>query len=194
MMTEDKADAVALVTGDTINSHKDLEKYSGSGVLKPCISSLWLDDHDLRVGLCFKDVDELKKAVDWYSINRQKECVVQETGEDEYLSWIMPDLSWIMSQNDRDFSLLVRLAHTARTGDRTDGLIDPFDQFMHFDQPNLTKARILHLSEDIGRTWSSLAHDPDMVAYTDSPTSVILLTAVHASGYNEPGQKPISHI
>ena len=83
MMTEDKADAVALVTGDTINSHKDLEKYSGSGVLKPCISSLWLDDHDLRVGLCFKDVDELKKAVDWYSINRQKECVVQETGEDE---------------------------------------------------------------------------------------------------------------
>ncbi|WZZ31585.1 hypothetical protein YC2023_014986 [Brassica napus] len=80
MMTEDKADAVALVTGDTINSHKDLEKYSGSGVLKPCISSLWLDDHDLRVGLCFKDVDELKKAVDWYSINRQKRCVVQETG------------------------------------------------------------------------------------------------------------------
>ncbi|KAH0896456.1 LOW QUALITY PROTEIN: hypothetical protein HID58_046024 [Brassica napus] len=67
MMTEDKADAVALVTGDTINSHKDLEKYSGSGVLKPCISSLWLDDHDLRVGLCFKDVDELKKAIVKYT-------------------------------------------------------------------------------------------------------------------------------
>ncbi|WZZ00029.1 hypothetical protein YC2023_072357 [Brassica napus] len=65
---------------------------------------------------------------------------------------------------------------------------------MHFDQPNFTMAMILHLYEDIGRTWSSLVHDPDMVAHTDSPTSVLLLTVVHASGYNEPGQKPISHI
>ncbi|KAF2603018.1 hypothetical protein F2Q70_00025993 [Brassica cretica] len=60
---------------------------------------------------------------------------------------------------------------------------------MHFDQPNLTKARILHLSEDIGHTWSSMVHDLDMVVHTDSPTSVVLLTAVHASGYNESGQK-----
>ncbi|KAF2616633.1 hypothetical protein F2Q68_00038849 [Brassica cretica] len=104
------------------------------------------------------------------------------------------DLDHEVSQNDRDFSLLARLAHTARTGDHTDGLIDPFDQFMHFDQPNLTKAKIFHLSEDIGRTWSSLVHDPDMVVHTDSPTSVILLTAVHASGYNESGQKPNSHL
>ena len=104
------------------------------------------------------------------------------------------DLDHEVSQNDRDFSLLARLAHTARTGDRTNGLIDPFDQFMHFDQPNLTKARIFHLSEDIGRTWSSLVHDPDMVVHTDSPTSVVLLTAVHASGYNESGQKPNSHL
>ncbi|WZZ77521.1 hypothetical protein YC2023_098093 [Brassica napus] len=104
------------------------------------------------------------------------------------------DLDHEVSQNDRDFSLLARLPHTARTGDRTDGLIDPFDQFMHFDQPNLTKARILHLSEDIGHTWSSMVHDLDMVVHTDSPTSVVLLTAVHASGYNESGQKPNSHL
>ncbi|KAF2590414.1 hypothetical protein F2Q70_00040802 [Brassica cretica] len=104
------------------------------------------------------------------------------------------DLDHEISQNDRDFSLLARLPHTARTGDRTDGLIDPFDQFMHFDQPNLTKARILHLSEDIGHTWSSMVHDLDMVVHTDSPTSVVLLTAVHASGYNESGQKPNSHL
>ncbi|WZZ66301.1 hypothetical protein YC2023_077671 [Brassica napus] len=100
------------------------------------------------------------------------------------------DLDHEVSQNDRNFSLLARLAHTARTGDRTDGLIDPFDQFMHFDQPNFTKARIFHLSEDIGHTWSSMVHDLDMVVHTDSPTSVVLLTAVHASGYNEYGQKP----
>ena len=86
------------------------------------------------------------------------------------------DLDNEVSQNDRDFSLLARLPHTARTGDRTDGLIDPFDQFMHFDQPNLTKARILHLSEDIGHTWSSMVHDLDMVVHTDSPTTVVLLT------------------
>ena len=104
------------------------------------------------------------------------------------------DLDHEVSQNDRDFSLLARLPHTARTGDRTDGLIDPFDQFMHFDQPNLTTARIFHLSEDIGRTWSSLVHDPDMVVHTDSPTSIVLLTAVRASGYNESGQKPNSHL
>ncbi|KAF3558364.1 hypothetical protein F2Q69_00015251 [Brassica cretica] len=104
------------------------------------------------------------------------------------------DLDHEVSQNDRDFSLLARLAHTARTGDRTDGLIDPFDQFMHFDHPNLTKARILHLSEDIGRTWTSLVHETDMVVLTDSPTSVLLLTAVHASGYNESGRKPNSHL
>ncbi|KAF3526542.1 hypothetical protein F2Q69_00049379 [Brassica cretica] len=32
------------------------------------------------------------------------------------------DLDHEVSQNDRDFSLLARLPHTARTGDRTDGL------------------------------------------------------------------------
>uniref|UniRef100_A0A0D3CTF5 Uncharacterized protein n=1 Tax=Brassica oleracea var. oleracea TaxID=109376 RepID=A0A0D3CTF5_BRAOL len=61
-------------------------------------------------------------------------------------------------------------------------------------EPNLTKARIFHLSEDIGHTWSSMVHDLDMVVHTDSPTSVVLLTAVHASGYNESGQKPNSHL
>ncbi|WZZ34608.1 hypothetical protein YC2023_018009 [Brassica napus] len=68
--------------------------------------------------------------------------------------------------------------------------LDLDHEFMHFDQSNLTKARILHLSEDIGHTWSSMVHDLDMVVHTDSPTSVVLLTAVHASGYNESGQKP----
>ncbi|WZZ13194.1 hypothetical protein YC2023_106283 [Brassica napus] len=58
-------------------------KESNPGVPKPCLSSLWLDDHDLRVGLCFKDADELKKAVDWCSIKGMQKCVVRETGTDE---------------------------------------------------------------------------------------------------------------
>ncbi|CAF2039508.1 unnamed protein product [Brassica napus] len=61
----------------------DLNKESNPGVPKPCLSSLWLDDHDLRVGLCFKDADELKKAVDWCSIKGMQKCVVRETGTDE---------------------------------------------------------------------------------------------------------------
>ncbi|CAN6971153.1 unnamed protein product [Brassica rapa subsp. trilocularis] len=59
------------------------DKELNPGVPKPCLSSLWLDDHDLRVGLCFKDADELKKAVDWCSIKGMQKCVVRETGTDE---------------------------------------------------------------------------------------------------------------
>ncbi|CAA7053794.1 unnamed protein product [Microthlaspi erraticum] len=68
--------------GDSSVSHKD----SSSGVPKPCVSGLWLDEHDLRVGLCFKDGGELKKAVNWCSIKGQRKCVTRETGkEDEYM-------------------------------------------------------------------------------------------------------------
>ncbi|CAA7058371.1 unnamed protein product [Microthlaspi erraticum] len=51
-----------------------------SGVVsKPCVSSsLWLGD-DMRLGLCFKDVDELKKAVDWYCIRGRRKSVARET-------------------------------------------------------------------------------------------------------------------
>uniref|UniRef100_A0A1J3E6M8 SWIM-type domain-containing protein n=1 Tax=Noccaea caerulescens TaxID=107243 RepID=A0A1J3E6M8_NOCCA len=53
--------------------------FSPGGVSKPCLSSsLWLDD-DMRLGLCFKDVDELNKAVDWYSIRARRKCVARET-------------------------------------------------------------------------------------------------------------------
>lgn len=41
------------------------DKELNFGVLKLCLFSLWFDDYDLCVGLCFKDVDELKKVVDW---------------------------------------------------------------------------------------------------------------------------------
>ncbi|KAL9861006.1 putative transposase, MuDR, plant, Zinc finger, SWIM-type, MULE transposase [Arabidopsis thaliana] len=80
------SDAVAQVVNVTEGnniSHKDLNKDSNSGVSKPCLSSLWLDDHDLRVGLCFRDGDELKRAVDWCSIRGETKCVVTEVGKDE---------------------------------------------------------------------------------------------------------------
>ncbi|CAN6864865.1 unnamed protein product, partial [Brassica oleracea] len=55
----------------------------GSNIPPLSLSSLWLDDHDLRVGLCFKDADELKKAVDWCSIKGLQKCVVRETQKGE---------------------------------------------------------------------------------------------------------------
>ncbi|CAA0314026.1 unnamed protein product [Arabidopsis thaliana] len=71
---------VHLVDSSTLN------KDSSSGhVSKPCMSSLWLDDHEFRVALCFKDGDELKKAVDWCSLKGQQKCVGRETVKDEYI-------------------------------------------------------------------------------------------------------------
>ncbi|XP_010430548.1 PREDICTED: uncharacterized protein LOC104714787 [Camelina sativa] len=63
-----------------------LVKVFNSGVLKPCLlPRLWVDDdHDLHLGLCFKDRDELKKAVDWWSIKRRRRCKVRETEKDMY--------------------------------------------------------------------------------------------------------------
>ncbi|KAF2604001.1 hypothetical protein F2Q70_00025995 [Brassica cretica] len=104
------------------------------------------------------------------------------------------DLDHEVSQNDRDFSLLARFARTACTDDRADDLSTLFNPIMDFSFGNLTKARIIHLSEDIGRTWPSLVHETDMVVHTDSPTSVVLLTTIHASGYNEYGPKLNCHL
>ncbi|EOA35143.1 hypothetical protein CARUB_v10020278mg [Capsella rubella] len=63
-----------------------LKKGVNSSPLKPQImSSLWVDDHELRVGLCFKDRYELKKVVDWCSFRGGQRCVVKEIKKDEYL-------------------------------------------------------------------------------------------------------------
>ncbi|KAG5391416.1 hypothetical protein IGI04_021379 [Brassica rapa subsp. trilocularis] len=63
------------------------EKDSDSGGPDTCLSGLWLEDHDMRVGLCFRDVDELKKAVDWCSIKGLHKSVVRETGTTELSEW-----------------------------------------------------------------------------------------------------------
>ncbi|CAG7909614.1 unnamed protein product, partial [Brassica rapa] len=74
----------------------------------------------------------------------------------------------------RDFSLLARLERT----DRIDELIDPFDQFMHSDHPNLSKAQILHHSEDLGWLWLKMVQETDKSEQTDRPATVLLLAAV----------------
>lgn len=96
----DGVEQVVNLTANNGNAHKDLNvpgleatvnacllnKGVNSSASKPSsLSSLWVDDHELRVGFCFRDRDELKKAVDWCSIRGRQNCVVKGIEKDEYM-------------------------------------------------------------------------------------------------------------
>ncbi|CAH2048318.1 unnamed protein product, partial [Thlaspi arvense] len=86
--TEDEANADKglSVPGLEASANACVSEGVGSSAAKPLsLSSLWVDDHELRVGLRFKDRDELKKAVEWCSIRGDQKFVVQETEKDEYM-------------------------------------------------------------------------------------------------------------
>ncbi|KAG5384417.1 hypothetical protein IGI04_035887, partial [Brassica rapa subsp. trilocularis] len=76
-----------------------------------------------------------------------------------------------------------------RTGDRSDELIRHFDQFMNFDQPNLSKARLLRLSEDLATFWPGTVHESHPSVHEERTGRVLLLTAGRAISYTEPGQE-----
>ncbi|KAF2554079.1 hypothetical protein F2Q68_00034335 [Brassica cretica] len=59
---------------------------------------------------------------------------------------------------------------------------------MNFDHQNFSKARILHLSEDLGHVWTRLVREEHPAVRTDRPVCVHLFTAVHTSSPDEPGQ------
>ncbi|CAA7053783.1 unnamed protein product [Microthlaspi erraticum] len=62
------------------------QQVKDDGVSEPrVVSGLWLEDDTMRVGLCFKDLDEMKKAVDWWSIKRQQKYLVREAEKDVYV-------------------------------------------------------------------------------------------------------------
>uniref|UniRef100_A0A0D3BRW4 Uncharacterized protein n=1 Tax=Brassica oleracea var. oleracea TaxID=109376 RepID=A0A0D3BRW4_BRAOL len=88
------------------------------------------------------------------------------------------DLVHEISQNDRDFSLLARLAHTACTDDRADDLSTLFDPIMDFSFGNFSKARILTLSEDLGFVGMQLVRSERPAALADRPAYVLILTAL----------------
>ncbi|KAF3487221.1 hypothetical protein F2Q69_00052062 [Brassica cretica] len=75
---------------------------------------------------------------------------------------------------DHGFSLLSRLD---RTGDHCDELIRHFDQFMNFELPNLFKARLLKLSDDLASTWSRTVRENLPSEHEDRTGRVLLLTA-----------------
>ncbi|KAF2558628.1 hypothetical protein F2Q68_00014877 [Brassica cretica] len=92
----------------------------------------------------------------------------------------------VESKSDHGLSLL---SHLGRTGDRSDELIRHFDQFMNFDQPNLSKARLLRLSEDLATFWPGTVHESHPSVHEERTGRVLLLTAGRAISYTEPGQE-----
>ena len=103
------------------------------------------------------------------------------------------DLDHEVSQNDRDFSLLARLARTACTNDRVDDLSTLFDPIMDFSFGNFSKARILKLSEDLGFVGTQLVRSERPAALADRPAYVLILTALDLAGSDASGQKPNGH-
>ncbi|KAL0836015.1 hypothetical protein Bca101_087904 [Brassica carinata] len=103
------------------------------------------------------------------------------------------DLDHEVSQNDRDFSLLARLARTACTNDRADDLSTLFDPIMDFSFGNFSKARILKLSEDLGFVGTQLVRSERPAALADRPAYVLILTALDLAGSDASGQKPNGH-
>ncbi|KAF3513249.1 hypothetical protein F2Q69_00008352 [Brassica cretica] len=103
------------------------------------------------------------------------------------------DLDHEVSQNDRDFSLLARLARTACTNDRGDDLSTLFDPIMDFSFGNFSKARILKLSEDLGFVGTQLVRSERPAALADRPAYVLILTALDLAGSDASGQKPNGH-
>ncbi|KAF3606255.1 hypothetical protein DY000_02049181 [Brassica cretica] len=90
----------------------------------------------------------------------------------------------VETETDRGFSLLSRLD---RTGDRSDELIRHFDQFMNFELTNLSKARLLKLSDDLASIWSRTVRENLPSEHEDRTEPVLLLTAGRAVGYIESG-------
>ncbi|KAF2548775.1 hypothetical protein F2Q70_00021914 [Brassica cretica] len=79
------------------------------------------------------------------------------------------------SEEDHAFSLLGRLVHS---DDRALDLASVFEPLMDFTHPNISKERILHLSEDLGHVWTRLVREEHLAVRTDRPAIVHLLTAV----------------
>ncbi|KAF3592809.1 hypothetical protein DY000_02021963 [Brassica cretica] len=91
------------------------------------------------------------------------------------LDYARLDLDREVSQSDRDFSLLVRLARSDCSNDRANGLTLMSDSLLDFYHSDFSKARIIQLSEDLGRISTLLDQATDCL---DRPAFVQLLTAV----------------
>ena len=78
-------------------------------------------------------------------INRTEARLSRHIRHSKTISQARTEFDRVETETDRGFSLLSRLD---RTGDRSDELIRHFDQFMNFELTNLSKARLLKVSDD----------------------------------------------
>ena len=92
------------------------------------------------------------------------------------------------TETDHSLSLLVRLIRAECPDKRTDGSAGQYDQFLNFDDQNFSKARILQLSKDLGRTGTKMMHGPYPADYPEGASPVLLLTAKESLGSDEPGR------
>ena len=70
-------------------------------------------------------------------INRTEVRLSRPVHHAKSIGQVRSEVDQVESKSDHGLSLL---SHLGRTGDRSDELIRHFDQFMNFDQPNLSKA------------------------------------------------------
>uniref|UniRef100_A0A0D3CFC2 Uncharacterized protein n=1 Tax=Brassica oleracea var. oleracea TaxID=109376 RepID=A0A0D3CFC2_BRAOL len=92
----------------------------------------------------------------------------------------------VETETDHCLSLLVRLIRAECPDERTDGSAGQYDQFLNFDDQNFSKARILQLSKDLGRTGTKMMHGPYPADYPKGASPVLLLTAKESLGSDEP--------
>ncbi|KAF3559325.1 hypothetical protein F2Q69_00013943 [Brassica cretica] len=118
--------------------------------------------------------------------NRTGARLVQPSRQSKTDSRARISLGHEESEDDRAFSILGRLVHP---DDRALDLAYVFDPFMNFDHQNFSKARILHLSDDLAHVWTRPVREENPAVPTDRPACVLLLTAMYTSGYIEPGQE-----
>nr|VDD61784.1 unnamed protein product [Brassica oleracea] len=146
----------------------------------------WSDDRSDLTGACLSRPTSHSKTIDHARLDKEHARLD--------LDHARLDLDHEVSQNDRDFSLLARLAHTACTDDRADDLSSFFDPIMDFSFGNFSKARILKLSEDLGFIGTQLVRSERPAALADRPAYVLILTALDLAGSDASGQKPNSHL
>ncbi|KAL0759741.1 hypothetical protein Bca101_075891 [Brassica carinata] len=117
-------------------------------------------------------------------INRTEARLSRPVRHSKTISQARTEFDRVEPETDRAFSLLSRLD---RTGDRSDELIRHFDQFMNFEHKNLSKARLLKLSDDLASIWSRKVRENLPSEHEDRTGRVLLLTAGRAVGYIESG-------
>ena len=101
------------------------------------------------------------------------------------------DLGREVSQNGHDFSLLGRLVRTKCPKGQTDGLSSMSDALKDFYHSDFSKARIIKLSEDLGRISALLDHPADC---PDRPAFVQLLTVIEPTWSDESRHQPKGHL